>query len=164
MVSTILILVAFLLSGSVWAQDASTDKAEATIERVKVIHVSSLDRDLPDVTLEFFLEYEAEGAPIRWRMSDCIQPKSSSGDREVEPGICVEAQIDLKHNRSATVAVLMGTAKTTSVAVPKVFRVTVTDQNGATHTVRRLRDLPIELHRPSPKSPRDLPLPSGAPA
>jgi hypothetical protein len=147
-----------------WAQYPYPNKAaDAAIKRAKTVEVSSLDRGLPKVTLEFFLKYEGEGAPIRWRMRNCGR---ADGNRFVEgerdPTICVEAEIDLKDDRSATIVVSVGTLKTGPVGVPTLFSVTVTDPSGMTHVVRRLSDLPVELHRPLPKWPRDLPLPGGA--
>jgi len=152
-----------LLGCSVWAQDANRHQAgEATIERVKALRVSSLDRDLPEVTLEFFLNYEAGGAPIQWEMSDCLRLTRSSGVQETKSDTCVQAHVDLKDSRSATVVVFASTAKPGTAAVPKILSVSVTDTNGAIHDVPRLHDLPMELHRPLPKGPRDLPLPAGA--
>lgn len=157
-------LILVLWSCSVWAQHPYSNKTEkATIERVKTLQVSSLDRDLPKVTLEFFLKYEGEGAPIKWRMSNCDQlQRNRVTDRQRDSTTCVEAEVDLKGNRSATIVVSLGTLKRRTSDVPTVLSVTVTDQNGKTHDVPRLSDLPMELHRPLPKSPRDLPLPLGA--
>ena len=159
MVGKLSFLMTLLLGCLVWAQEGSNPEA-ATIERVKGLRVSSLDRDLPEVTLEFFLKYEAGGVPIRWGTSNCTQPKNSLFTQDAEAGTCVEAQLDLKDSRSATVVVFMGTAKSGRVPVPKILRVTVIDR-GAIHEVQRLHDLPMELHRPLPKGPRDLPLPVG---
>jgi hypothetical protein len=147
-----------------WAQYPYPNNAKvAVIRRVKTVHVSSLDRGLPKVTLEFFLKYEGEGAPIRWQVSNCDQLNGNQLiARKWDSCICVEADIDLKGDRSATVVVSVGTVKTGPVSVPTVFSVTVTDPGGMVHAVRRLSDLPMELHRPLPKSPRDLPLPVGA--
>ena len=91
-------LILVLFSCSVWAQHPYTSKAEeATIERVKTLQVSSLDRDLPKVTLEFFLKYEGDGAPIKWRMSNCDQLKRNPvTERQRDPTTCVEAEVDLK--------------------------------------------------------------------
>jgi hypothetical protein len=157
-------LVFVLLSCLLWAQHPDPKQAEdATIERVKTWQVSSLDRDLPNVTLEFFLKYEGEGAPIKWRTSHCDQLKGNPvTDGKRDPGACVEAEVDLKDNRSATVVVSTGTSNRRAASIPIVFSVTITDQNGRTHDVRRLSELPMELHRPPQKSPRDLPLPVGA--
>ena len=153
-----------LFTCSLWGQHPYPNEAgEAAIKRVKNMQVSSLDRGLPRVTLEFFLKYEGEGAPIKWRMSDCEQLKENPlADREQDPTLCVEADIDLKDDRSATIVVSVGTLKTGPVGVPMLLSVTVADRSGVTHAVRRLSDLPAELHRPLPKGPRDLSLPAGA--
>jgi hypothetical protein len=59
----ILNLVLLLFSFGAWAQRPSVDKTQAdAIQRVKSLPISSLDRSLPKVTLEFFLSYEG-GAP-----------------------------------------------------------------------------------------------------
>ena len=69
---TIFSLSFLLLTYCLWAQIPSVNKAErAAIHRVKTLPVSSLDRSLPTVTLEFFLKYEGEGAPIKWEVNDC---------------------------------------------------------------------------------------------
>lgn len=161
MLTRISSLILVLFSCSLWAQHSYTNKdEEAPIERVKSLQASLLDRDLPKVTLEFFLQYEGEGAPIKWRMSNCDQLRRNPiADPKWDPGVCVKAEIDLKENRSAAVVVSLGTPKPRGG--PAVFRITVTDQGGI-RDVPRLSDLPLELHRPLPKSPRDLPLPVGA--
>lgn len=146
-----------------FAQHPYSKEAEnAAIKRVKTVDISSLERGLPKVTLEFFLKYEGEGAPIKWRMSNCAQLNGNPIiDRERDSTICVEADVELKGDRSATVVVSVGTLKTGPVGVPTVFSVTVTDPSGLVRAVRRLSDLPMELHHPPPKSPGDLPLPAG---
>ena len=73
--------------------------------------------------------------------------------------MCVEADIDLKDDRAATVLISVGTRKTGLVGVPTVFGVTITDPDGMIRRVRRLSDLPMELHRWLPKWPKDLPVP-----
>lgn len=159
-------LIFVLLTCSLWGQHTHPNKAEeAAIERVKTTKVSSLDRGLPKVTLEFFLNYEGEGAPIHWRISNCGQLNGNRLiDSEQAPAICVEAEIDLKEDRSATIVVSVGTPKTGPVGVPTFFSATITDPDGTTHAVRHLSDLPMELHRwlPPLKWPRDLSLPAGA--
>jgi hypothetical protein len=153
-----------VFGGSLWAQHPNTNETkEAMINHVKSLQVSSLDRNLPKVTLEFFLKYEGEGAPIKWSMNNCDQLGGDPAtDHERNAGICVEAEVDLKDNRSATVVVSLGKPGTRPVTVPSVFSVTVTNQNGSTHEVPRLGDLPMELHRPLPREPRDLPPPAAA--
>lgn len=156
-------LIFVLFSCSLWAQHSYTNKEEeAAIERVKGLQASSLDPGLPKVTLEFFLKYEGEGAPVKWGMSNCDQlRRNPATDSGRDPAVCVKAEIDLKDNRSVIVVVSLGTPKPRPSSVPTVFSVTVTDQ-GRIRDVQRLSDLPMELHRPLPKSPRDLPLPVAA--
>jgi hypothetical protein len=153
-----------LITHLLWAQHPYSKEAEnAAIKRVKTVDVSLLDRGLPKVTLEFFLKYEGEGAPIKWRLSNCGQSTGNPFlEREQDSPVCVEADIDLKGDRSAAVVVSAGTRKTGPVGVPTVFSVTVIDPGGMVHAIRRLSDLPMELHRPPPKSPRDLALPVDA--
>jgi len=157
--------VAFMLfGGSLWAQHVYTnERAVDTIQHVKNLQVSSLDRNLPKVTLEFFLKYEGEGAQIKWSMSTCDQLKGNpDADHERAAAICVEAEVDLKDNRSATVIVSLGKPGARPAIIPVSLSVTIIDQNGSPRELLRLGDLPMELHRPLPKEPRDLPSPAAA--
>lgn len=95
-------------------------------------------------------------------MTDCGQPKGSLEEQESKSGACVEAHFDSKDNRSVTVVISVRTSKAGPAGIAKVGSVTATDQNGITHTIDHLSDLPMELHRPLPKGPRDLPLPEKA--
>jgi len=153
---------------SLWSQRPHTGATEgAMIKYVKNVDISSLDHSLPKVTLEFFLQYEGEGAPIKWSVVNCDRLKENPvTDHEPDADICVKADIELKDNRSATVVVLPGKATgTRSATVPSLFRVTVTSQDGLTHDIRQLRDLPMELHRPLPlhrPGPRDFSTPAAA--
>jgi hypothetical protein len=159
---TMLSLFFMLLTFCVWALGPS-DKTEIdAMERVKALLISSLDRTLPKVTLEFFLKYEGGGAPIKWEVNDCGE---KSRDTVVDHGresMCIEADIALKDGRAAAVFISVGTSKRGPVDVPAVDDVRVTDAGGTTHCLDRLRDLPVELHRPLPKGPRDLPPPVSA--
>jgi len=152
-------IVLVLLGSLASAQNSFKHEPEVgTIKRARNLLVSSLDDRLPKVTLEFFLQYEAEGAPIRWSVENCDQQ-----DRNRVASICVHAEVALKQNRSATVVVSLGEVGTRSANAPSISSVTVTDQSGSVHEVPRLGDLPMELHRrlPSlPRSPRDLPPPA----
>jgi hypothetical protein len=153
--------VPLLLSICLWAQPQSGDRAEAaTVQRVKNTLASSLDNSLPKVSLEFFLKYESGGAPIQWEVNHCVeQAGNPPTDRGSDPPMCVEADFQ-KDQTSVTVMVSVGTFKKGPSGVPVVFSVTVNDQSGRIHSLRRLGDLPKELHRPAPKSPRDLPMPT----
>jgi len=65
-----------LIACSLWAQPSHSNQSEeAAIQRAKTLLVSSLDRGLPRVTLEFFLKYEGRGAPIQWRTIHCGNPQ-----------------------------------------------------------------------------------------
>jgi hypothetical protein len=150
-----------LLTNSPSAEPQSSDKTQAaTIRRVQNTLVSSLDSSLPKVSLEFFLKYESGGAPIQWEVNDCTEPAGNPPtDRGSDPPICVEADF-AREQTDVTILVSVGTLKTGPSGTPAVFGVTVNHQGGRSHSLRRLGDLPKELHRPAPKSPRDLPTPT----
>ena len=161
---TILSLLFLLLTFCMQAQGPSADKTEmGAIQRAKTLPISSLDRDLPKVTLEFFLKYEGEGAPIKWAVNDCVeQTRGTVVDHGRDSAMCVQADIGLKDGRAATVLVSVGTFKKGLVDVPTVYGVKVTYPGGTIHRLDRLSDLPVELHRPLPKGPKDLPAPVSA--
>jgi hypothetical protein len=161
---TILSLLFLLLTFCARAQGPSADKTEiGAIQRVKTLPISSLDRSLPKVTLEFFLKYEGEGAPIKWEVNDCGEQTRDTGlDDGRDSARCVQADIGLKDGRAATVLVSVGTFKRGPVDVPNVYSVRVTYPGGTIHRLRRLSDLPVELHRQLPKGPKDLPAPVSA--
>ena len=150
-----------LLTNCLSAEPQSSDKTEAaTIRRVQNALASSLDSSLPKVSLEFFLKYESGGAPIQWKVNDCIEPAGNPPtDRVSDPPICVEADF-ARDQTDVTILVSVGTLNTGPSGTPAVFSVTVNTQGGRSHSLRRLGDLPKELHRPAPKSPRDLPTPT----
>ena len=75
-----------LFACSLWAQQAADKPEKAAIQRAKNVLVSSLDSSLPKVSLEFFLNYEAGGAPIQWEVNDCgQQSRKPSTDRGTDP-------------------------------------------------------------------------------
>lgn len=150
-------VVLLLLGSSGWAQTRYTHEAEEnTIKQVKNLLASSLDHRLPKVTLEFFLQYEGAGAPIEWSIGNCDWQVNQRPDDT----ICVQAEIELKDNRSAVVVVSVKKPETGSSPATSISSVTVTDQSGSVHEVPRLGDLPMELHRRLPRLPRDLPPPA----
>ena len=158
---TILSLTFLLLTFGLWAQGSSANEMEGgAIQRVKALPVSSLDRNLPKVTLEFFLKYEGGGEPIKWHVNECNEhTKDMVVDHKHDTAMCVVAEINLKDERAATILVSVGTFKRGPVDVPIVYGVRVNYPFGATHSLLRLSDLPAELHRPLPKGPKDLPPP-----
>ena len=152
---TVLALSFLLLARFLWTQGSSPNATESSaIQRVKAVLVSTLDSNLPKVTLEFFLKYEGGGAPIKWQVKDCgEQTGNPVSDHGRDPTVCVEADMDVK-DRGVTVLVSVGKRD-----VPTVYGVRITDPNGPIHRLDRLGDLPVELHRPVPKGPKDLPPP-----
>ena len=150
-----------LLTGYVWAQGPSIGKTDqAAIQRAKSVLVSSLDSSLPKVSLEFFLNYESGGADLRWEVNDCgEQTGNPTTDRDSDPPMCVEADF-AKDQTDVTVLVSVGTFKKGLSGAPTLFNVTVQGPRGKIHSLRRLGELPKELHRPAPRMPRDLPLPA----
>jgi hypothetical protein len=160
---TSLALCFLLLAAHLCAQPRSEDKMErAAIQRVKNLLVSSLDRSLPNVSLEFFLKNEGGGAPVKWEVNDCgEQTGNPAADEGRDFPMCVEARMDLKDGHTVTVVVTVGTFKRGLVGAPTLFSAAVT-YRGLVRPVHRLSDLPKELHRPQSKQPRDLPTPVGA--
>jgi hypothetical protein len=125
--------------------------------------VSSFDRSLPNVSLEFFLKNEGGGPPIKWEVNDCGEQNGNpaTDDRRDLP-MCVEADFEAKTLTAVTVLVSVGTHKGGPSGVPAFLRVTIIDLSGISRPVRHLGDLPMELPRPAPRVPRDLPDPVGA--
>ncbi len=161
MTQAVLRLSVLLLTFCVWAQSPSPYEIEnRAIRRAKELSIASLERSLPKVTLEFFLTYEGGGAPIKWEVNHCgEQPRDAVVDCDRDSIMCVEADVALKDGRTATVLVSVGTFKKGPVDAPTVYGVKVTYPGGTIHRMPRLSDLPIELQRPLPKGPRDLPPP-----
>ena len=153
-----IIIVCFFSASILWAQSAPPSKVNRiAIEQAKNCSISKLDPDLPNVSLEFFLKYESQGAPIRWQVNDC---GGRSGnrliDRERDKPMCVEADVDLK-NGVLMVWILVG-LQGGLIDPPEFVAAEVTGETGASRTIRRLSDVPMELHRRVPsKMPADRP-------
>jgi len=160
----ILSLWVLLFTVCLWAQPSSANRTEkAAIRRAKKLIVSTFDRSLPNVSLEFFLRNEGGGAPIKWEVNDCgEQGENPATDRGGDSPMCVEADFDVKGWNAVAVLVSVGTFKGGLSGVPALLRVTITDISGISRPVRHLSDLPMELQRPAPRFPRDLPVPVGA--
>lgn len=148
-----------LLTTILWAQSSPPDKTEKkAIERAKAVLASSLDRSLPKITLDYWLQYESKGGAIHWEAHDCAgQTGNPAADRGRDFFICVEADFDVEH-RTASVMVAVGTRGKGVTGTPELFSVSVTEADGAVHSIKHLGSLPAELHRarPVPRSPRDL--------
>jgi hypothetical protein len=157
---TILSLYFLILVSSLWAQRPTLGKTEQTaIQHAKSVLVSSLDSSLPKVSLEFFLNYESGGADIRWEVSDCgAQTGTTATDRGTESPMCVGADF-AKDRTDVIVVVSVGTFQKGPTGKPALVSVNVQGPGGISHSLRRLGDLPKELHRPTRGMPRDLPIP-----
>lgn len=140
----ILSLWVLLLTVCLWAQPSSANETErVTIQRAKSLIVSSFDRSLPNVSLEFFLKYEGGGAPIKWGVNDCgDQTGSPALDQERGSPMCVEADFEFKGQTAVTVLVSVGTFNRGPSDVPALISATITDISGISRPVRHLSDLP----------------------
>lgn len=147
----------FALVPSFWEQASPGDKTdEQSIRRAKGALASSLDTSLPNVTLENFLNYESEGADIHWEVNDCgEQTGNPATDAGRDFPMCVEADFDFRH-QAVSVVIAVGTLKK-GPSKPAFFSATVNDGSGKIRPLRRLGELPKELHRPVPKWPKTLP-------
>ena len=159
-------LCILLLTACSWAQASSASGMEkVAIRRAKSIMVSSLDRSLPHVNLEFFLKNEGGGALIQWKVSDCGKPPANPAtDHGDDSPVCVQARFAIKDGNAVTVLVSVGKCKAGPAGVPKILQVSITNMNRIIRSFDHLGDLPMELHRPGPKPTRDLPFPVDAPS
>jgi hypothetical protein len=157
----IVLTFSLLLTGRLWAQPQSADKMEqAAIQRAKSALVSSLDSSLPKVTLEFFLKYESGDAPIQWEVNDCgEQTGNRATNRGSDSPSCVDADFE-KDQTAVTILVSVGTFQKGPSGIPALRSATVDGPSGRRHALRRLGELPKELHRPARGMPRDLPVPT----
>ena len=158
----ILSLWLFLLVSGLYAQSSPEEKKEKeTIQHAKGLLVSTLDRSLPKVSLEYFLKYESAGALIHWEVNDCgEQTGDPAVDKDRDLPTCVEADFDVDH-RAITIFIAVGTVNKAVSGAPALFSATITEPGGSIKSLRQLGELPKELHRPLPKSPRDVPDPAG---
>jgi len=152
-----------LLTCCLLAQKPSANGTEkAAIRSAKNALVSSLDRSLPNVSLEFFLNYEAGAAAIKWEVTDCLeQTGNPSIDHRTDSDLCVEADFE-KDQIDVAVLVAVGSFEKGPPGVPTFFSASVTGPSGKRVPLRRLGELPKELHRPVRGMPRDLPAPTTA--
>jgi hypothetical protein len=139
-----------------------TKTENGAIQHVKKLPVSSFDSRLPNVTFEYFLRYEAEDAPIKWDVADCgKQSTNPSGKPTPLTQTCVQADVNLIPGGAVTAIVSVAVFKDGRFADAALESTTVTELTGNVRHLSALADLPMELHRPSPKAPKDLPIPAG---
>lgn len=150
-------LLPLALSSCLWAQSSPADKEEqSTIACAKKIQVSTIDARLPKVSLEFFLNYEAEGSPVRWEVNDCGEQSGNPADRGRNFPTCVEADFDV-HHRSVSVVIVVGNSNQKVRDTPSFFSGSIANPGGTSHAFQRLSVLPAQLRRFFPRRPRVLP-------
>src|SRR5271165_7107504 len=132
-----MILSFLVLSGCLWAQKQSANRMEeAAIRRAKNVLVSTLDRSLPKVSLEFFLNYEAGGAPINWEVTDCWEQTGNLPiDHRSDSDTCVEADFK-KDQIDVAILVSGGTFEKGLSGDPAFFSASVTGPSGRSHSLR----------------------------
>lgn len=146
-----------LLITGLWAQSSPPKvTGKKAIARAKAVLASSLDRSLPKITLEYFLQYESKGGTIHWEANDCgEQTRNPGAGRGRDFPLCIEADFEVEH-RAVSVMVAVGTTGKRVAGTPELFSAKVADADGAIHSIKQLGSLPAELHRPLPRSPRNL--------
>lgn len=113
---------------------------------------------MPRITLEYFLKSEAgRDAELTWEVNDCGEQTGNPADSGRDIPICVEADATLADGRVVSVAVAVGSARTGTQAVLRLFSVFV---NGARKPISRLSEIPAELHRDFPRRPKPRDVPS----
>jgi hypothetical protein len=70
-------IIGLLLFAS-WACAQPGSDAKQAITRARRLSISTLDGRLPKVSLEFFLNYEAQGLPVTLNVVDCDEPDVNS--------------------------------------------------------------------------------------
>jgi hypothetical protein len=122
-----------LLTVCLWAQRPAVDKAnKVAIQCAKSLIVSSFDRTLPNVSLEFFLKYEGGGVPIKWAVNDCGEQTGIPPlDHAQGSPICVQADFEFKGKKAVTVLVSTGTFSGRRPSNgPSIISVTITESAG----------------------------------
>jgi hypothetical protein len=142
---------------------STADVDKAAIQHAKNLVASSLDGRLPKVTRAFLLNYEAGGAPVTWRICDCKEEAGMPARGvQTESPLCVEADFDLNDKTTVSVVISLGNPSAEPTPIPALVRATVRNMGVPIRTFHRLGDLPMELHRPKPRLPQELPLQVGA--
>jgi hypothetical protein len=161
-----IVLLAVPLQGQFRQSGSNT---AAAIKAAKNTLISTLDSNLPNISLEYFLKYESDNAPIDWQIVTCDEhasnPQRDQRERmahrqsENDAPLCVQATVDdARVQRSAMVVVRVGTALKGVSGKPALQLVTLQDENGVVRHIT-LIDLPAAMRWPRPTTYRirDLP-------
>jgi hypothetical protein len=128
---------------AVYAGPHGNRTALAAIDRAKKTIVSSFDPALPNLTLESFLDYETEHAPIDWIAADC-----GKASAQTENGVCVQASATVDPERRVSVHIRVSSDPS---AAPKLISVEVLE-GGLVHSIK-LIELPAATHGRKFRSP-----------
>ena len=103
-----LLLITVLACAQATPQTSKRDKL--AIDKAKTVLVSMFDKNLPKVTLEYFLTSESDGRKIEWEVNDCgEQTGNPAVDRGRDFPLCVEARVSARELRTVSVRVAVGT-------------------------------------------------------
>lgn len=166
---SVFILCIVLLAAPLQGQSRQSDSnTAAAIKAAKNTLISNLDSNLPHISLEYFLRYESDNAPVDWQIVTCDEhasnPQRDQQERMAHPQsgndapLCVQATVDdVRMQRSATVVVQVGTVSQGVSGKPALQLVAVQDEKGSVRHIS-LIDLPAAMRwpRPTPRI-RDLP-------
>src|SRR5512143_2448191 len=93
-----LLLITVLACAQATPQMSKRDKL--AIDKAKTVLVSMFDKNLPKVTLEYFLTSESDGRKIEWEVNDCgEQTGNPAVDRGRDFPLCVEARVSARELR-----------------------------------------------------------------
>jgi hypothetical protein len=154
---------------------SSDDNKQAVIRYVKTLLASTFDSRLPHMSLEDFLSYETGSIQGEWAIIECQNRTAPAGDDANQRcPICIQAEYDVKRTENldvparslsrgglVTILISVKTFKNGQFQGEAILNLVLTDVTGVVHQLHNLFDLPVELHRPPPRIPRDLPVPTG---
>jgi hypothetical protein len=147
---TVLLLALLCAGGVVSAQNKETKIQQAAIRAAKAALISGFDSSLPRISLEYFLAYEAAGAPVAWDTTPCpLTPRREAGNAHT----CVLATIELNDGRLAMVSVAVPAPGIAAGSV-ELRSVLITEEWGAAVRKISLIELPAAIHRKWPKTPQ----------
>jgi len=145
-------LIVISLCGS--AQATPTNARDSKlIARVKQVQVSQLDRNLPPISFEKWLQVEAGAdAKFHWEVNDCGEQTGTAPDRGRDFPVCVEADAAMKDGRSIVIMIAVGSSKKSPAGKPALYFAQLITPH-ETINVRELSDFPAALmktHEPAP--------------
>jgi hypothetical protein len=173
---TIFSLAVLSLSLCSSAQPRRSDNStQPAIRFVKTLSTSSFDSRLPRISLADFLSYETGSLQGKWAVVGCEKQTVPAADHANQDLVtCVQADYDVKRSELdtpgwwslsggglVTILVAVKTSTNGQFRADAILNLAFTDVTGVVHQIRNLADLPMELHRLAPRTPKDLPVPVG---